>query len=266
MTIISSGPLEGSTGSCRYCDAKPVDMFSWDYARSGRDAELAALRAHLREPVQLKSGRLYRCPDCGQAWYLDAAENMTTRVPREREAILHEWSTHALSLGDTFVEVLASIGSIEQDRYSNGRGYRRIPCAIRWTDGGVSDPCIILVTDLPPILQTQPHVRLFGAVADVQVTDFALPLAVRCATRHADELRMGFAPTAVKDPSGRLLLVNWSADVFDFEGIRGRDIRLAKRPWSTDELPPIVAEPRDRIVYVYVDRGPYEGLLVATCP
>ena len=130
----------------------------------------------------------------------------------------------------------------------------------------MTDPSLLLLTDQPPIRLTHRHVRLFRDVVDIRPSDFALPLAVRCATRRADEQRMGFAPTAVEDRSGRLLLLNWSADVFDFEGTPGRDVRLTGRRWGTDPLPPIVGEPRDRITYVYADRGSYAKMLLAHCP
>ena len=240
-------------------------MFNWAYAASGRDAHLAALRAQLRKEMPLKSGTLYHCPECRQRWYLDRTNVMATRVPREREALLHEWSSQVLSLGTAFVHVLASIGSIEADRYGNGRGYGHVPCAIRWADGILSDPCIVLVTDLPPILPTQRIVKLFRHVTELRPTEFALPLEVRCATRAANELRMGFAPTAVKDPTGRVLLINGSADVFEYDGIRGKDIRLTIRRWSIDKLPPVVSDLYDRITFVYADSGPYEQLLTAIC-
>src|SRR5690348_7563060 len=199
--------MQGSTGSCRYCDTPPLIMFNWEIARSGSDAHLAMLRVHLGKETTLKSGILYRCPDCGQGWYLDAEDAMATRVPRERETLLHEWSSQVLSLGTAFVDMLASIGSIEADRYGNGRGYGHIPCAIRWADETVSDPSLVLVTDLPPINPSQRIVRLFRDIVEIRATEFALPLDVRCATRRAEEQRMGFSPTAVKDPSGRVLLI-----------------------------------------------------------
>lgn len=233
--------------ACPYCDIPPLVAFEWSSALYAR------LREQLRDDTALKSGRRLRCPVCDQAWYLDAEGATATRIPRDREALVTEWSASDLTVRPAVMSVLDAIGAIEADQYGNGRGYSHIPCAIEWSDGTVSNPCLLLVTNMPPILGAEQTVRLFQHVARVYSTDFALPLDVRRATRRADEHRMGLAPTAVKDPGGRTLFLNWSADIFDSNGIRGKDMRLADSTTRFDGISPIVSEPRDRITYVYAD-------------
>jgi len=254
MEVISSERLDDSTGLCSICDARPVTMFNWRLASSRGEPELKALRKHLEVDMKLKSGKLLRCGLCGQGWYLDAADTMATRVPRNRESLLRDWNARSLVLSPDHRAAVSAIGAIGADHYGNGRGYLHVPCAIDWAEGTTSDPCMLLITGLPPISETQEHVRLFEEVANLHPSDFALPLDVRRATRMADELHMGWAPTWVEDPIGRILMLNWSADVFEYEGIRGKDIRLTRKRWTASEHPPSVSEPRDRIVYVYADR------------
>ena len=265
VPVLQTNALGGPAGACPYCDEHAVFAFNWACARTGKDPRLSALRSHLKREERLKFGRLYRCPDCDQAWYLDASAAMATRVPRAREALLRDWSSEPLPLTAPFAAALGAIGSVAGDRYGDRRVTDRIPCSIQFSDGAIEDPCLVLVTDFPPILETLTRVRLFRHVAQVRETEFALPLTVRSATRSAEERNMGFAPTAVEDPSGRMFLLNWSADVFDYDGVRGKDIQLSDRPWPVNPRPPVVSEPRDRITYVFVDRGTYAAALSADC-
>ncbi len=265
VDVISTQRLTGSYGWCPHCDVRAVTLFNLTYVRAHLDRQLQDILAHLGHPAQLKHGVLRRCSECGQGWYVDEEGIFAIRVPRDREALLAQWSERRLDI-DGHSDALASIGSIEADRYGNSRGYHHIPCEIEWADGSTSDPCILLVTTRPPIMETQLHVRLFENVARVRPTDFALPLEVRCATRRADEQRMGYAPTWVEDGAGHTFILNWSADVFAHEGIRGKDIRLTSRRWTARELPPILGEPRDRVTYVYADPTPDAARLAAHCP
>jgi hypothetical protein len=245
-------PLRPSA-PCELCDARPLTAFSWSYAESSDDSQLAKLRRRLRETDSLKSGWLYRCPTCEQAWYLDVAKSVATRVPREREELLRAWSSRRYEIAIDHHDVLRSIGGVEGDRRGNDRGYLRIPCGIEWTDGTTSDPCLIVVTSHPPISETMRRVRLFDAVGHVEPSGFALPRTVRCATRKAEERRMGFAPTAIETPSGRVVLLDWLADVFEHEGVVGSQVRLARRWPDAGDQTPVVSEPRDRITYVFAD-------------
>ena len=65
---------------------------------------------------------------------------------------------------------------------------------------------------------------------------------------------MGFAPTAVQTPSGRVVLLDWVADVFEHEGVVGSEVRLA-RGWreGAGDQPQVVSEPRNRITFVFAD-------------
>lgn len=265
MDVISTERLGDPFGTCPYCDARPVTAFNLKLVRSHLDRALQDLLANLGKPVALKHGALRRCSRCGQGWYVDDEGDFATRVPREREGLLTHWSERRLDISG-HVDVLAAIGSIEADRFGNGRGYLHVPCAIEWTDGSASDPCLLLVTTRPPIMETQLNVRLFENVARVRPTEFALPLDVRCATRRADEQRMGYAPTWVEDGAGHTFILNWSADVFEHDGIRGKDIRLSSRRWTAKELPPILSEPRERVTYVYADPTSDAARLAARCP
>ena len=179
--------------------------------------------------------------------------------------LLRAWSAASLVIAPAHPWALASIGAIGSGRYGNAAGYFHIPCAVEWESGERSDPSIVLVTNRPP---TWPGgaLRLFARIAKIGPSCFAQPFDVRCATRAAEEQRMRFAPTAVEDQNGRILLLNWATDVVDFDGAVGENIRLTKRPWIFSELPPIVSEPDDRTVKIYADPRPYSAELTPRCP
>jgi len=250
---------------CELCDARPLTVFSWSHAATTReDPQLAALRRKLREADSLKSGWLYRCPTCDQAWYLDVAKQAAMRVPRDREPLLATWSARRYEIPAGDHDALRSIGGIEGAHLGSNRAHLRIPCAIDWSDGTTSDPCLVIVTSSPPILETMRQVRLFDAVKEVRPSRFALSRAIRCATRKADERRMGFAPTPVETPNGRVVLLDWIADVFDHDGVVGSEVRLARR-WPEGEPAPVVSEPRDRITFVFADPDDVTSELVIRC-
>jgi hypothetical protein len=254
MEPISTERLGGRFGSCRFCDARPITSFNWRVADGPRFAELLAIRSRLAREATLKWGTLLRCPECRQAWYLDGDGATATRVLAADEPLLRQWSRAPITLSESHLAVLSRIRAAGPDVYGNGRGYLTFPCAIRWSDGSLSDPAVLVVTTHPPVEGPSGRQRLFDPAAVILESEYALPLDVRLETRQADELRMGFAPTAVEDGAGRLFLLNGSADVFDHGEAKGRDIRLTSRSWSMDTLPPIASPPSGRVTYVFADR------------
>ena len=254
MEPISTERIGRRFGSCRFCDERPVTSFNWRIADEPQFAELRAIRSHLAREAPLKWGTLLRCTECRQAWYLDGDSATATRVSAGDEPLLRRWSDTRLPLSPSHLTILRQIRSAGHDVYGNGRGYHTFPCAIRWPDGSLSDPSVLIVTDHPPVEDMYGEARLFDPAAAILESDYALPFDVRLATRRADELRMGFAPTAVEDGAGRLFLLNWSADVFDHDGVKGRDIRLSARPWSMDALPPMASAPESPVTFAFADR------------
>ena len=252
MTVVSTSRLDGPEGPCAYCDADRITSFNWAYAARHPLGKLAALRRHLDTEIDLKWGTLLRCPTCAQAWYLDGDGGVASRVPRSGEPLLRAWSEARVTLSAGHLAALERIRAAGEDKYGNGRGYLHFPCAIRWRDGSASDPAILVVTKFPPLGDGFPGARLFDPSATILDSDYALPLDVRRATRRADEQRMGLAPTPVAGPDGRVLLLNWSADVFDREGVKGKDVRLCSKSWGMESLPPIVSRP-DAVVFAFAD-------------
>ena len=250
-------------GSCPVCDAMGLTGFDWEKAK-GSEAphpvdslqnahDIASQLDFLRH---LKFGDLYRCKLCDRRWYLNEDTPLMERVPTPRRDLLDEWDAGPLTPSNAALEVMKVIGATGCDAYGNGRGEWKVPCAVRWPDGNVSNPCVVIISKRPPLDDWRPRVALLTGDATVDPSDYALPQEVRRATHNAIEESMGFSPTLVERIGGASALLNGAQDVLAFGDLRGSDIRLAPEGTNYDARTPILHSPPDFITHVYCDWFP----------
>lgn len=241
------------SGDCPACDRNRYISFNWKFARSGSNTDLSIIAAQLRHIKSLKFGELYQCKTCQGHWYLDANGLMMKRVPKERVSLLHTWDAARIAPPTEMTNALRDIGGTESDRYGNGKGSIKFPCAIETVDGGSFDLALVLITKEPPIADWQKTVLLGGEVRAISPSSYALPIDVRLATLDADEVRMGFAPTVIESRDGHRFVVNWANDFFLHGSTLGSDIARALGEFDHHDCLPFVGQPLDQIVYVYFD-------------
>jgi len=151
------------------------------------------------------------------------------------------------------IACFANLGPTGADKYGNGRGQVTVPCSIETKKGVRHDRALVLITKIPPIADWQSSTILGNAVATIEPSEFALPLAVRLAALNADEVRMCFAPTRVESSGGRRFILNGSPSFFSYGPIKGCDMSLAATDWRESADIPIVSEDTGAITYVYYD-------------
>ena len=240
-----------SRPGCPHCDGRPVVMFNWKMAHEKKGHEIDKYVTYLQRERPLKTGSLYGCPTCDAKWYLDINEEMMWAIPTSRLGLLDEWNRKVLVPPQPLMKQLQRIGATPPDYYGNGRRYVCIPCVVLTTSGERIERALVSFQPTPPIEEWRSNVRLLDDVASIEESQFALPREVRAATTNADEVRMGFAPTAIQGPHGEQFLLNWSVNFFQVGRLKGQNISLS--PARPKEMPEVVSEDPKVITYFVGD-------------
>jgi hypothetical protein len=240
---------------CLTCTSNRYVSFNWKYATEGKDKKMAMFASHFQLARPLKFGYLYECPSSHRRWFLDDDGANMYFVPAEKAELVERWDKEPLRLSTHQIQILSDIGGTEADKYGNGKGEIKIPCAIQDALGKLHDPTLIVITKMPPIQEWRRQIMLGGPDVSIQPSDFALPLSVRLATLNADELRMGFAPTLVRSSDDQRFLLNWSTQVFSYRHLKGQDISLPEESfdWHQSQEFPIIDENLERVTFLYYD-------------
>lgn len=199
------------------------------------------------QPVEpWKWGHLYRCSRCGREWFLHDHKVKISRIHDDLRYLAYHWNETRLALGDTILDVLASIGGV-MDFYKEAI---TIPCSIAHVSGQQFEKAVVLMSRYPPTFWFAPGlVHWAGEIASAQPSRFALPLDVRWACETKSEESMGFDPVGIVDPQGKEYTLVSKSIFFDRQGVVGQDIRLSGRQkkWRKKILP----EPPE--AYFFVD-------------
>lgn len=240
-----------SKPGCPSCDGQRSISFNWEFANQRNDNEICKYPKYLRFETDLRMGQLYYCPYCEQRWYLDDEKKFMSIVPAERLAYLKEWNNKVLKFTDEELVQLKSIGATPPDLYGNGSGVISIPCEVTDKKGNNHKKAVIRFQSGPPIDDWQENWYFADEIASFKPSEFCLSQEVRVASSQADEVRMGFAPTRVKDKKGKQYLLNWTTEFADSLGVKGNDILLSDI--KTKEMPPVIGEPATKHIYFIAD-------------
>lgn len=218
----------GSSGAheCDACGAVCL-VFDVSFARSGQRPELGQLLEALVFVQTLKFGELFRCMACQRSWFFEKSSGRLERVPLGAEALVLRWNNEALQPNAVHLERIRQIGATEAGLYGHDRGFYRFPCAVRLRTGEEVDPALLIVTRHPPISTLYAPALLYSDVDELTCSEFALPPAVRVATTRAEEIHMGYAPTAIVTASGEHMVLNWSSDILRKPGVVSCEVELA---------------------------------------
>jgi hypothetical protein len=180
----------------------------------------------LRPVEPWKYGHLYQCSNCGRQWFLHEHKQRISRIHDQLLPLAHHWNQHHLVIEPGILNTLASIGGVA-DYYNDTIA---IPCTVKDVIGNVQEKAIVLVSRQPPYFWYKPQaVHWADAMRSAGPSPFALPLDVRRATAHKSEESMGFAPVGIVDGRGNEYTLTSVSRLFDWNGIRGEEIRLSGR-------------------------------------
>lgn len=173
------------------------------------------------------------CPGCGSLWhksrYFRFPEDTSVTlkfIPADALHFVDEWERRKLSPTAAQLLVLKEIGATPPDAYTNGSEFIQFPCQVRLKSGRTIDCCTIVFSAVPPGIDGPPgEMPLFlDDVDEIRPSPYTLPRHVRYATTQAHEIRMSFAPTVVRLPTGGFHVFNWTTNFFATTKIKGSDI------------------------------------------
>jgi hypothetical protein len=260
LPIPGKTPNDEAPGACPACDGGwRTIQFNWRLALAEPRGDWGRYTRTLLRKKTFRRGSLYGCPQCAQAWYLDAAQELMTVISKEKVVFLERWGSKPQTLLEALWLKAKLIGATPAHRLSNDPQYAEVPCRVQTYQGKKIDRCLIVFNLEPPLAEDQSNLLWPGEVAELEPSDFALPLSLRRASCLSRETKPGHAPTAVETPDQKHFLLNWSVNFFEEDGIPGKNLVLAKR---IEKRARLVGEPLDQITYIPVDWSPRVGELL----
>lgn len=197
---------------CRTCDA------------DGIDGSFVDQFPDLKPVEPLKFGHLYQCSRCGCYWFLHEHKRWLSRIHDDSLVLVHRWNESRLTVEASVLNVLASIGGVE----NFNKDHFAVPCAIQNVSGQQHEKAIVLISKQPPFGWPEAHlVHWADELVVVAPSSFALPLSVRQASSEKREEAMGFAPVGVVDKKGIEYTLGCESRFFDYNGTRGEEMRLS---------------------------------------
>ena len=250
--IQKAGGLASQPG-CPACDGGwRTVQFSWKLALEEPLGEWGRYPRSLLRTRSLKKGFLYLCPACGQQWYLDDAMQVMSVLPDEKVKLLQEWDSAPLDLTPALFEKAKAIGAIGAHPLSGERDFAEVPCRALTFGNQWVDKCLLSFKTAPPTTSYQKKILFLKDIADIEPSEYALPLEVRAATCRSVETRTGFAPTYIESSKGRRFALNWTVNFFDKKDLKGSEMRLLEEKPGPGRLPTVL-EDTDAITFIIAD-------------
>lgn len=210
------------------------------------EGALLADYPELRPVESWKFGHLYQCSRCGRQWFLHEHKQRIGRIHDDLHPLAHYWNQHRLTVDAEILDALANIGGVA-DYY---RDTIAIPCSVQDVSGRLYEKAIVLVSRQPPYFWYKPQmIHWADSLSSVAQSPFALPLDVRRASAEKREESMGFAPVGIVDKQGHEYTLISVSRFFDWQGIRGEEIRLSGRQEKWRKT--VMAEPAE--AYYFID-------------
>jgi hypothetical protein len=261
--VFNDDPISNLTGKskdslqlgCPVCDRGDTTVrFNWKLSLETPEGEYGRYTRTLFEKKALKAGRLFECPTCQRSWYLEGSWEMMCLVPEDKLSLVEEWGSAPLNLPPELMAKAGDIGATPSHQLSGEKNYAEVPCKVLTRQGDWIDKCLLAFKLSPPMEEYFLPARLFKDVADIQPSDYALPLEVRSASSLSAQVRPGRATTDVETAEGRRFLLNWTVNFFDRDGVQGKDLRLAAgKPKRGKGRVALAAEPLKEITFFFGD-------------
>jgi hypothetical protein len=264
--VPSKAGNDGTPGACPACDGGWSTLqFNWRLALAEPRGDWGKYTRTLLVRKILRRGSLYECPQCKQAWYLDAAQEMMTVVSPKKIHSLEQWGSAPQLLPESLWLKAKKIGATPAHRLANDPHYAEIPCRIQVRQGKTIDRCLLIFSPQPPLAPDPEKLFEVGEVAELEPSDFTLPLPVRRACCLSSESKPGEAATLARTADKKYFRLNWSVNFFDENGIPGKDLVLAEQPvQGRASRTPLINEDLGRITTVRVDWSPRVGELLGS--
>lgn len=236
-------------------DGSIIHSLPWD------EETLNDINSHFRKyPTYIKfkeeliSGKLYQCTKCKVNWFNPNTSQNIYALTDKTFDLLKKWNEKVNIPRDEILKKLKNIGT---DKFYNpicNKTYLYgIPCSV-YTKEKKIEKAIFTFNDTPPIKSSYENIIFPEDIIKVEPSEFAMSLFLRKLTHTAMEVQMGVAPTIVEDKNGKLYGINYAANFFQIDTIKGVNLidKKIKFQWELLNVP-VYNENYNEITEVYCE-------------
>lgn len=211
--------------SCKNCKNNHISVFKPSFDPKGK--------TEFRLIYETETTHYYQCLSCATCWVLyDFDEFNAYALGEQNINDSIDWESLKSKLSNEVLDILSKIGPTS---FRNKRSYYDLlefPCSIEYSNNNSNDFSLIRFQKLSPYLKEFSfiqEIKLTDQVLNAKPSRYALSKEIRNKTAEALEVRMSFAPTAVKDHNGNQYILNWVNNFFKHDNIVGSDLSLVKK-------------------------------------
>ena len=225
-------------------------------AVAGEPADLHSYSKSMYRLEDLRRGSFWGCKRCNDLFYLDDDGEIMYYIGSEKVETYRRFAETPPRLTDDLYAKAESLNPI------NGN----VGCRVNTTRGEVAElaeikfgrfPEALFWTDRPP--------RLCTEIAEIDSSPYVLSHSIRRASYSATDIKVGedvvgFEPTPIESPHGRVFLLEKFSIFFAYKHLRGCDMELStKRPpyWSLLGPPVKYQFPSDLVTTFLADPRPH---------
>ena len=206
---------------CPNCYEENIISFGLDYLES-------KFESTIKFDYNLGGVNLYKCEKCETSFFI--RENMYERVFPGQPELLQKWSEKKLGCPSTLKSQIDLIGLTQ-----NWDSTLILPCKIELNNGQEFDFTTIRFTTQPSLgsyYNNFKNIFFIDEIKSIRQSDYALSKDIRLACMTAEEKRMGFYPTVVKNHQNIEAVINGISIFFNYNDIKGSDLELANKGWN----------------------------------
>lgn len=209
---------------CPVCYDDRTISFGMDYLESNFESDI-------RWDKEIGGVRICRCLKCANPYFIE--DNVYNKILPGQLTMLQEWSDKDLITPNPIKAQLELIGITD-----NWNKSKVVPCKIVHKNGKTLDFTTVQFSLQPPLghyYSNYKDIFLIDDLLSIEKSDFALSKEIREAAFKAEERRMGFYPTVLKDKYGQKIAVNGPSLFFDANNVKGSELTLANEQWNHKE-------------------------------
>jgi hypothetical protein len=203
--IFKSNSEPNFVKGCPHCAGKQEIVFVW--SRS-------LFKQSIQKIQEIRySEFIYQCTECDTHWLLQG-DYMRKIIDL---ALVKRWDEKFHQCPESFLEVLLQIGKTN---------FLTFPFAGKLKTGEFLAACELhFIEEAPVWLDDSRKIIFIDDFESIQHSEFALPQKIREKTAEAWEIRMGFAPTAVKATNGTTYLLHGIKNFFCQDNLKGSELQ-----------------------------------------
>jgi uncharacterized C2H2 Zn-finger protein len=195
---------------------------------------------------------ILRCNKCDNLFYKH--KTVINKLNDKNIDLLNRWNSTEQIIDSNYFGLLKEIGIIE--------GWYNtilIPCKVLTKEKKELDFCLLVLSDLPPFQEiysnNYDNVFMINEIVDIYKSDYSLPLEIRKSTRNQREAGMGFTPTVLESPNGKLFCLNGSNDFLKYDNVNPNELLIKEFSQDKYQNDYILYSLKEKLNYIICDKN-----------